>query len=196
MKQVVFFATGSGTNFQSVIDAIQSGKIDAQISGLITNKQHIGAVERAKNYDIPTKILAPSAFQKKANYEKQLLNTLQEWQPDLIVLAGYMLKIPETIIRSYQGKIINIHPSLLPKFGGKGFYGIKVHEAVLNSNETESGCSVHIVTEEYDQGPVIAQRTVPIHKSDTPAALANRVLEQEHLLLPEVVNKCLTNPNQ
>ena len=191
MKQLVFFASGSGTNFQSVIDAIHSGTVDARINGLIVNKENIGALQRAQKHDIPTKVLPPSSFPNQQTYEEALLNTLANWQPNLIILAGYLLKIPSAIIKAYPKQIINIHPSLLPKFGGKGFYGRKVHEAVINKGETETGCSVHVVDEEYDQGPVLAQRTVPVHPSDTPEQLAERVLEQEHQLLPETIQNYL-----
>lgn len=191
MKQLVFFASGSGTNFQSVIDAVESGEIPARISGLIVNKKNIGALLRAKKHGIPAKVLKPSSFPSQQDYEQKLLATLSKWDPDLIVLAGYLLKIPGSVIKAYPKKIINIHPSLLPKFGGEGFYGERVHEAVISSDETESGCSVHIVDEEYDQGPVLDQRTVPVHPGDTPEKLAERVLEQEHKLLPEVIKKYL-----
>lgn len=196
LKHIVFFASGSGTNFQSVIDAIESGEINARITGLISNKPGIGAIERAQKYNIPTNVIDPSSFSDWDAYEQKLLETLDQWQPDLIVLAGYLLKIPTAVIRAYPDRIINIHPSLLPKYGGKGFYGLKVHEAVINAGESETGCSVHIVTEDYDEGPVIARRTVPVYPSDTPEELASRVLEQEHQLLPEVVHNFLTNQNQ
>ena len=195
MKQIVFFASGSGSNLQAVIDAIEQGKIKAHIGGLITNKDGIKALERAEKHHIPTKILNPSSFSHTQKYEQALADTLKKWQPNLIVLAGYLLKIPASIIRAYKNRMINIHPSLLPKFGGKGLYGINVHRAVLNRGETQSGCSVHIVTEEYDQGPVLAQRTVPVYKTDTPENLSKRVLQQEHQLLPEVINKLLTDSN-
>lgn len=196
MKHIVFFASGSGTNFQAVIDAIETGDINARITGLISNKPHIGAIERAQKHGIPTKVMAPSSFSNQEEYEEVMLKKLKQWQPDLIVLAGYLLKIPAVVIRAYPDKIINIHPSLLPKYGGKGFYGLKVHEAVINAGETETGCSVHIVTENYDEGPVIARRTVPVHPDDTPKELAERVLEQEHQLLPDVIRNLLTNLNQ
>lgn len=195
MKQIVFFASGSGTNFQSVIDAIQAGHIHAKISGLITNKTGIRAISRAKKNNIPVEILAPSSFSSSAAYDHQLLEILGQWQPDLIVLAGYMLKIPTFVINAYQGRIINIHPSLLPKFGGKGFYGMKVHSAVLENDEKETGCTVHIVTKKYDQGPVLAQKKVPVLDSDTPEILGNRVLEQEHKLLPKVIKNFISNSN-
>ncbi len=187
MKNLVFFASGSGTNFQSVIDSLHESPCDIQICGLITNNREARALERAKKNDISAKIISPSSFNEKEEYEASLLQTLQNWQPDLIVLAGYLLKIPAAVIKQYSGKIINIHPSLLPKFGGKGFYGIKVHESVLKAREIQTGCSVHLVDEEYDRGRVLAQRTIPIRKSDTPEILAKRVLRQEHALLPEVI---------
>lgn len=193
MNHLVFFASGSGTNFQSVIDAIQSGEIDAYIRGLIVNKAGTGAAERARNNDIPVEVIDPASFEKQKQYEKKLLAILADWQPDLIVLAGYLLKIPTTVIEAYPKKIINIHPSLLPKYGGKGFYGLKVHEAVINGGETETGCSVHVVTEEYDQGPVLGQQKVSVYPSDTPEELAQRVLKHEHKLLPKVIKNYLSN---
>ncbi|MBN2731070.1 MAG: phosphoribosylglycinamide formyltransferase [Balneolaceae bacterium] len=196
MKHIVFFASGSGTNFQAVIDAIEAGEINARITGLISNKPDIGAIERAQKHGIPTKIMAPPSFSNQEEYEKVMLKKLKQWQPDLIVLAGYLLKIPAVVIRAYPDMIINIHPSLLPKYGGKGFYGLKVHEAVINAGETETGCSVHVVTENYDEGPVIARRTVPVYPDDTPKELADRVLEQEHQLLPDVIQNFSTNLNQ
>ncbi|MDZ7690022.1 MAG: phosphoribosylglycinamide formyltransferase [Balneolaceae bacterium] len=179
MKHIVVFASGSGTNFQAIIDAVESGQIQATIRGLIANKPGIKALKRAKKNDIETRVMPPSAFNNKAAYKSELLQTLKNWQTDLIVLAGYMLKIPTSVIQQYEHRIINIHPSLLPKYGGKGFYGIKVHEAVLANNEHVTGCTVHYVTEEYDEGPIIDQIEVPVKESDTAKKLADRVLEQE-----------------
>lgn len=187
MKNIVFFASGSGTNFQSVIDAVESGDIDSRIAGLITNKKGIQSIERAIKHGIPVKVINRGEFESEKQYEKTLLEVLEKWNPYLIVLAGYLLKIPDRLIEKYSGKIINIHPSLLPKYGGKGFYGQKVHEAVLKSGEKETGCSVHVVTKVYDEGPVLAQHKVPVYESDTAEQLAARVLEQEHKLLPEVI---------
>jgi formyltetrahydrofolate-dependent phosphoribosylglycinamide formyltransferase len=184
---IVVFASGSGTNFQSIIDAIEDGKINGRICGLITNKKDIQSIERARKHDIPHVTISPSDFDNQADYIDALITRLTNWETDLIVLAGYMLKIPSAVIENYEGKIINIHPSLLPKYGGKGFYGIKVHQAVLENEEQESGCTVHIVTEEYDEGPILAQRKVPVYDTDDAEQLAERVLKQEHQLLPEVI---------
>ncbi|MDX1618162.1 MAG: phosphoribosylglycinamide formyltransferase [Balneolaceae bacterium] len=191
MNSIVVFASGSGTNFQAIIDAVESGEIDARISGLVASKPGIGALERARKHGIESVVLAPGDFQEAEAYEKRLLEVLADWDPDLIVLAGYMQKVPASVIDRYPRRIINIHPALLPKYGGKGFYGIKVHEAVIEGGEEESGCSVHYVTEEYDEGPVIAQSRVPVRDADDPAALAERVLKQEHKLLPKVISELL-----
>lgn len=196
MKHIVVFASGSGTNFQSLIDAVETGQIPAQIRGLITNKPNIKALERARTHGIESVVLKPSAFESEQAYVDALQKTLADWKADLIVLAGYMIKIPRDIIEEYKGRIINIHPSLLPKYGGKGFYGIKVHRAVIENNERESGCTVHIVNEEYDQGPILAQKKVPVLKTDTPEILAKRVLEKEHELLPEVVADIIGDSTQ
>lgn len=195
MKHIVVFASGSGTNFQALIDAVKSGKISARIRGLITNKTDIKALKRAEKHEIESVVLAPTAFNSEQDYIQALKNTLADWETDLIVLAGYMVKIPVPIIEAYEGQIINIHPSLLPKYGGKGFYGMNVHRAVINNHEKESGCTVHIVNEEYDQGPIIAQKKVPVYETDDPETLAQRVLKKEHELFPEVVAQFIKDLN-
>lgn len=187
MKNIVVFASGSGTNFQAIIDAVEAGQIDARISGLLASKPGIGALERARKHNINIQVLRPSDFDDSSAYEATLLNMLDEWQPNLIVLAGYMLKVPNSVLDRYENKIINIHPSLLPKYGGKGFYGSKVHEAVIANDEEESGCTVHYVTEIYDDGPIIDQIKVPVRDTDDPETLAARILKQEHKLLPRVI---------
>lgn len=195
MKHIVVFASGSGTNFQALIDAVESGKIKARIRGLVSNKSGIKALERAKKHGIETFIVAPSFFDNYRDYVQAMLEKLQEWKADLIVLAGYMIKIPPEIIKEYSGRIVNIHPSLLPKYGGKGFYGINVHKAVIENGEEESGCTVHIVTEEYDKGPILAREKVPVRSSDNPESLAKRVLKKEHYLLPKVVGELIKDLN-
>jgi len=196
LKHIVVFASGSGTNFQALIDAVESGKIDARIRGLVSNKTGIKALERARKHRIDTFVINPSSFETHKNYLRALLEKLRDWNTDLIVLAGYMIKIPAEIIEEYSGRIVNIHPSLLPEYGGKGFYGIKVHRAVIENNEKESGCTVHLVTEEYDKGPILAQEKVPVKNSDSPESLAERVLEKEHYLLPKVVAEMINDLNQ
>lgn len=188
MHNLVFFASGSGTNFQSVIDAINSGRLQAQISGLITDRPEAVALERAEKHGIPTHIIDL----KKPDIGKHLLDLLSGLEPDLIVLAGYLKKIPDSIIEKYRGKIINIHPSLLPKYGGKGFYGMRVHQAVIENGEKASGCTVHFVDEIYDNGSVIEQVKVSVDKNESPDSLAKKILREEHKLLPRTIKKLLT----
>lgn len=195
MKHIVVFASGSGTNFQALIDAVESGRIAARIRGLVSNKTDNKALDRARKHGIDTVTLAPSFFSGYSEYEEALLQQLKNWKTDLIVLAGYMIKVPASIIEEYRGRIVNIHPSLLPKYGGKGFYGIKVHRAVIENKEKQSGCTVHLVTEEYDKGPILAQEKVPVLEDDNPESLAERVLKKEHKLLPKVVGELIEDLN-
>lgn len=190
MHKLVVLASGSGSNFQAIIDAVHRGDINANIVGLITNKSGIGAIKRAEKNSIPVKIISPD---DSNSFHKNLLETLLDWNPDLIVLAGFLRKIPNKVIEVFSGKIINIHPSLLPKYGGKGFYGKHVHQAVINAKETESGCTVHLVNEQYDAGSIIEQVVVPVLPTDDADTLAKRILEQEHKLLPKIINKILTD---
>lgn len=189
LKNIVVFASGSGSNFQSIIDAVNRGEISANISGLITNKSNAGAIQKAREHNIPVQIISPADFHKKSEFATQLLMQLNDWKADLLILAGYLKKIPAPIIHKFENRILNIHPSLLPKFGGKGFYGLNVHKAVIEAEENESGCTIHIVTEEFDKGPVIAQKKVPVYKSDTPEKLAERILKEEHNLYPFAIQK-------
>lgn len=191
MKKLVIFASGSGTNMQAIIDKIESGEIRAEIAGLIVNKPGIKATERAEKFNIPVSVIMDK---DEAAFTSRLKKKLSDWKPDLIVLAGFLRKIPDSIIKKYQNKIINIHPALLPKFGGKGFYGLNVHKAVLESGDKETGCTVHFVNKEYDKGPIISQEKVPVHSSDTPEVLAKRVLKAEHKLLPSVIKKLINQP--
>lgn len=187
MKNLVVFASGSGSNFQSIIDAVTNGNLNARITGLIANKYNIGAITKAEANDIPVRVLSDIDFDLYSDYENVLLTQLRSWKADIVILAGYLRKIPGAVISEYEGKILNIHPSLLPKYGGKGFYGIKVHKAVIEAGDTESGCTIHIVSEEYDKGPILAQQKVSVLPDDTPEDLAARVLVQEHLLYPKII---------
>ena len=190
MKKLVVFASGSGSNFQAIIDGIEKKEINAKISGLITDRFGTGAVERAKKHQIPYVEIEENNPELFSNIAVEQLNI---WKPDFIVLAGFLRKISDEIIHRYPNKIINIHPSLLPKYGGKGFYGLKVHKAVLEAGDLESGCTVHYVNEEYDRGAIIMQQRVDVLENDTPETLAARVLNAEHKLLPTVIKKLLTD---
>lgn len=186
---IVVAASGGGTNFQALIDAAAQQQLCIRFGGLIAGSANAGAAERAKTNGIPVAILPRST--DSAAETRAMLEILGNWKPDLIVLAGWTRKIPEAVLAAYPGRIVNIHPSLLPKFGGKGFYGIRVHEAVLQAGESETGCTVHLVNEEYDQGQVLGQRRVAVLPGDTPQTLAARVLEQEHQLYPECIGRLL-----
>ncbi|MEO9887214.1 MAG: phosphoribosylglycinamide formyltransferase [Balneola sp.] len=195
LKNLVVFASGSGSNFQSLIDAIRDEKLDAKIAGFISNNSNAFSVQRAIENNIPVLTTSPSNFDSEDEYTQNILIHLEEWNADLLILAGFLKKIPLKIIKKYENRILNIHPSLLPKYGGKGFYGSKVHEAVIQNNETESGCTVHVVTEEYDDGPIIGQSKVEVLPSDSAEDLSKKVLEQEHKLFPEVIQKYLKTLN-
>jgi formyltetrahydrofolate-dependent phosphoribosylglycinamide formyltransferase len=196
LTNIVVFASGSGTNFQAIIDAVENGQIDGRIVGLITNKEGIQAIERAQKHNIAHRHLSPTDFSSHSDYVGALLQELNKWDAELIALAGYMTKIPSEVIKKYRNRIVNIHPSLLPKYGGKGFYGMNVHRAVLDNEEPESGCTVHFVTDEYDQGPILGQRKVPVKKSDDPETLAQRILKEEHKLFPKVIAELANQLNK
>lgn len=185
------FASGSGSNFQSILNAIDAGKLHANVSGLVVSRSNAGAIQKANSRGIPVYVHTEVDFQNEQVATTVLLEKVADFNADILVLAGYLKKIPVELINRYTGRILNIHPSLLPAYGGKGFYGIKVHEAVLENGESVSGCTVHLVTENYDEGPILAQTTVPVYKHDTPSSLAARVLEQEHILYPATIQKIL-----
>jgi len=191
LKNIVVFASGSGSNFQSIIDAISSGYLEATITGLITDRDDIKSIERARYHNIPYSILPPKNYVSNEAYENGLMHQLESFHADLLVLAGYLKKIPDRVIDSFRDRILNIHPSLLPKYGGKGFYGLKVHEAVINHSDLESGCTVHPVNEIYDDGPILGQVRVPVLPSDSPSDLAIKVLAEEHKLYPKVISEFL-----
>ena len=188
MLKVVVFGSGRGTNFKAVLDAIADGSIPlARISLVISNNATAGILDIARSGNIPALHISQKQFETEETFVAALLETLRSHGTDLVVLAGYMKRLPPPVVHAYRNRIINIHPALLPKFGGLGMYGIHVHEAVLAAHETVSGATVHLVDEEYDRGPVLLQRTVPVLPEDTPGALAARVLVAEHQLLPDAI---------
>ncbi len=189
--RIVVLASGSGSNFQSIINSINAKIIDASIVRLIASRDGIGAIDKAIKAGIPFAVINKKTFDSTEHFESVLLRELTDAQPDLIVLAGYLVQVPVPIIRAFEGKIINIHPSLLPAYGGKGYYGLKVHSAVIQDKQKESGCTVHMVTEEYDEGPILAQSKVPVLDEDTPESLAARVLAKEHEILPITIKHLL-----
>jgi len=191
-KKIVVLASGSGTNLQAIIEAIKNGNlINAEIVIVISNKKDAFALERAKNADIEAVFINPKNFTNNTDYDKKLVEVISNYKVDLIVLAGYMKILTENFINAFANKIINIHPALLPDFGGKGMYGKNIHEAVLKSGVKESGCTVHFVTTKIDAGPIIAQKKVPVIPGDTVNSLSKRILAEEHKLLIEAIKLVL-----
>ncbi len=184
---VLVSGRGRGTNLQAIIDACERGETAAQVSVVISTNPEAGAVERARRHGIEALIVDPQQFASQENYERELTRLLHERRVDLVCLAGYMRKLSPLFIGAFRNRILNIHPALLPAFGGQGMYGHHVHEAVLESGAKFSGVTVHLVDEEYDHGPIVLQTVVPVHDDDTPDTLAARVLEQEHKLYPQAI---------
>ena len=185
--RLAVFASGGGTNFQALIDAVENGTLPARLVLCLSNKPNAGALDRARRHGIPTAVLTPDAFDDEPAYVKALLHTLADHRVAFIALAGYMRKVPPEVVGAFRHRMTNIHPALLPAFGGKGMYGRRVHEAVLAYGVRWTGATVHLVDEDYDTGPIVLQEPVPVHQDDTPDALAARVLETEHRLYPEAL---------
>jgi phosphoribosylglycinamide formyltransferase-1 len=188
MLRLAVFASGGGTNLQALIDACRSKVIDAEIVAVVSNNSRAFALERARRAGIDTFHISRRKYPDESEYIQTIKDVLSKHDIDLIVLAGYMKLLPVIIVRIYYGRIINIHPALLPKFGGKGMYGLNVHKAVIQAGEKHSGATVHMVDERYDHGPILIQRRVPVLADDSPESLAARVLEIEHKILPMAVS--------
>ncbi|HNR66471.1 MAG TPA: phosphoribosylglycinamide formyltransferase [bacterium] len=185
--KLAVFISGRGSNLQAILDQIDNSELDAQVACVISNRSEAGGLGIAQQHGIKAVHLSPKQFASEQDYEKALLAVLQEADTNLIVLAGYLKMLPQLVIHLYKNRIINIHPALLPSFGGKGMFGIHVHEAVLEYGCKVSGATVHLVDENYDTGVPILQECVPVKCSDTPESLAARVLEVEHRLLPAAI---------
>lgn len=179
MNNIAVFASGSGSNAENIIKHFNGGNV-AQVKLIICNKATAQVVERGKNLDIPTIVMSKEDLTSQK--PSLLLETLHHHNIDTIILAGYLLKIPEILTREYNGRMINVHPALLPKFGGKGMYGMNVHRAVIEAGEAESGITVHLVDAVYDNGKILFQATCPVIPTDTPESLAAKIhaLEKEH----------------
>ncbi|WP_395045198.1 phosphoribosylglycinamide formyltransferase [Flavobacterium sp.] len=186
MKKIVIFASGSGSNAEKIVLHFNK-KNHANVFGIFTNNPNAKVLEKAKNFNIPTEI-----FNRHELNEGKVLEKLNLIKPDLIVLAGFLWKFPEHIIKQFPNKIINIHPALLPNYGGKGMYGLNVHQAVLDNNEKETGITIHYVNENYDEGEFIFQKPVNIENCKSAEEIAQKVLELEHLYFSEVIEKLLT----
>lgn len=187
LKNIAVFASGRGSNFAAILNKIQSGEITARVVCVISDNEHPPVFDVAIAAGIPTFCINRKQFATPEEYADALLSRLKEKRVELIVLAGFLKLIPTPIVRHYPQAIVNIHPALLPNFGGKGFFGIKVHEAVIASGVKMTGVTIHFVDEKYDNGAIICQEKVAILAGDTPEILAKRVLEVEHCLYPQVV---------
>ena len=180
-------ASGRGSNLKSIIRSQKSGKISSKVAIVISNKSNSGALNIAKSYQIPNFHLSQKMFTSENEYVNNFFELLRNYDIDLIVLAGYMKLIPVDIVKKFKNRIINIHPALIPSFCGKGLYGLKVHEAVLNYGAKVTGVTVHLVDEEYDTGPIVLQKTLKVKDDDTPESLQKRVLKWEHKMYPEAI---------
>lgn len=184
--RIAVFASGGGTNYQAILDAIQRRELPASPVICVSNRADAGALERARRHAIATHVLSSSG----ANADEvaaEMLETLHQANANFIALAGFLKMIPERVISAYRNRIVNIHPSLLPAFGGRGMYGRRVHEAVIEHGVRWTGVTVHVVDEHYDTGPIVLQEPVPVLQDDTPESVASRVLEAEHRLYPEAL---------
>lgn len=185
-SKIVIFASGSGTNAENIIKFFQKTR-NVEVTAVLSNRRSAGALKRA--HDLNVKALL---FDKDALYNShEVLNILKDMDPDLIVLAGFLWLFPTNIIKAFPNKIINIHPALLPKYGGKGMYGSKVHESVIDAKEKESGITIHYVNEKYDEGQTIFQATTPISENDTAETLAEKIHGLEYRHFPEVIQQLL-----
>jgi phosphoribosylglycinamide formyltransferase-1 len=195
MLRVCVCVSGGGTNLQAIIDAIENGKItNAEIVKVISNNKTAYALERAASHNIAAVAVSPKDYDNRELFNEALLAAVDEAKPDLIVLAGFLVVIPPAMIKKYEGRIINIHPSLIPAFCGTGYYGLKVHEAALARGVKVTGATVHFVDEGTDTGPIILQKAVEVLDTDTPKTLQQRVMEQaEWQILPQAINMIANN---
>lgn len=185
--RLAVFASGGGSNFEAIVEAVARGALPLEVALCLSDRPEAGVLGRARRRGIPTAILTPRAFADEGAYVAELLATLERRGVTFIALAGYLKLVPAPVVRAFHGRMLNVHPALLPAFGGKGMYGMRVHRAVLAYGVKWTGATVHLVDEAYDTGPIVAQEPVPVRDDDTPEALAARVLEVEHRIYPEAL---------
>jgi phosphoribosylglycinamide formyltransferase-1 len=185
--KIAVMCSGSGSNLQALLDAEAQGQLHAEVVLVVSNRRKAYALERARLAGKEAVHLSPRQFEHPDHYAAELLQLLRMHQAELVCLAGYLKKLPPEVIRAYPGRILNIHPAPLPRFGGEGMYGHHVHEAVLAAGVNHSGPTIHFADEEYDHGPIVAHTPVPVQPDDTPESLARRVVAAEHQLYPRVV---------
>lgn len=189
--RLAVFISGSGTGLQSLIDASRRGDLSAQIVWVVSSKRDAYGLTRAENESIETFVYRKKKYNTPQEATEDLLARLKAHRVDYIALAGYLKLLPSEVVRAFPGRITNIHPGLLPRYGGKGMYGIRVHEAVLAAGDRETGPTVHIVDEIYDHGKILEQVRIPVLADDTPESLSKRVLLEEHKLYPKVLEKLI-----
>ncbi len=187
--RLAVFASGGGTNMQALLDAIDNDLLPATIVGCVSDRPSAGALDRARAHDIPTVVHSPSDYDTPAAFGDALCRVLDGWSTSFVALAGYLKKIPAPVLHAYPNRITNIHPSLLPAFGGPGMYGTRVHQAVLDAGVHWTGVTVHLVNDAYDDGPIVAQQPVPVLPTDTVDVVQQRVLAVEHQLYPAVLRQ-------
>jgi len=185
MKKIIIFASGSGSNAENIVNYFKENE-KVNVACIFTNNNKAGVIERAKKHKIPIEVFTKNDFQ-----DEKFINRITKYSPNLIVLAGFLLKVPEYLISAFQTKIINIHPSLLPKYGGKGMYGINIHRAVFENKEQKSGVTIHFVNENYDQGAIIFQEHCDISDCVSAEEIATKIFALEHKYLPLVIEKLL-----
>lgn len=190
MLKIVVCVSGGGTNLQAILDAIDNGSItNTEIIAVISNNEGAKALERARNHGIKDILISPKSYESREKFNEDFTKQMIELKPDLIVLAGFLVRIPQAMVHAFHNRIINIHPSLIPSFCGVGFYGLKVHEAALSRGVKVTGATVHFVNEGMDEGPIISQKAVVVEEDDTPEILQRRVMEQaEWILLPKAID--------
>ena len=197
MLRVLVMVSGGGTNLQAIIDRVADGSIkNAELVGVISNNYGVKSLERAEKAGIPNMVVSPKDFPDRESFNKALLEAVDSYSPDLVVLAGFLVVIPPAMIDKYENRIINIHPSLIPSFCGTGYYGLKVHEAALARGVKISGATVHFVDKGTDTGPIIIQKAVEVKEGDTPEVLQRRIMEEaEWKILPEAINMIASKKN-
>jgi phosphoribosylglycinamide formyltransferase-1 len=194
-KNLAVFLSGTGSNFKAIVDSIDNGEIPARIVLVASNTSDAKGLDYARERDFPVAISKRDEWQDGKSFAEYMMKTLTDHNVEFIALAGYLRKLPPQVVRAYNKRIVNIHPALLPDFGGKGMYGMNVHRAVIESGVSESGVTIHYVDEQYDTGSIIAQERVPVFKDDTPESLAERVLRVEHRFYSQTLKKLFEDSN-
>jgi phosphoribosylglycinamide formyltransferase-1 len=185
--RLAVFASGGGSNFGAILEAVAAGRLSAGVVLLVADREGTGAAARAAAAGVPVRVVPPSDYPDANAFAEALLQVLDEVNADFVALAGYLKHVPPAVVGRFRDRMLNVHPALLPSFGGHGLYGRRVHEAVIAAGARVSGATVHLVDEEYDRGPIVMQACVAVLDDDTPEALAGRVLEVEHRLFPEAL---------